>query len=84
MRGRVMALWFVVLWGSYPIGSPLMTWVANRAGPRAPLVVCGVAAVASCGIWLLWARHQVHAHEHVPPRQDSGTRTPVVWHAHHR
>lgn len=62
MRGRVMALWFVTLWGSFPIGSPLMSWVANMAGPRSPLVVCGAVALASCGIWLLWARHQVHLH----------------------
>ncbi len=67
MRGRVMALWVVVVWGSFAIGSPLMSWVANSAGPRAPLVVCGVAALASCGIWLLWARHQVHEHEHELP-----------------
>jgi len=60
MRGRVMALWFVVLWGSYPIGSPLMTWVAENEGPRAPLVLCGVAAVVSCGTWLLWAHRHPH------------------------
>ena len=64
MRGRVMALWFVALWGSFPIGSPLMSWIANSAGPRFPLVVCGAVAMASCGIWLLWARHQDHVHVH--------------------
>ena len=58
MRGRVMSFWFVVLWGSYPIGSPLMTWAANSAGPRAPLVLCGAVAVASCGVCLLWDRHR--------------------------
>ncbi len=65
MRGRVMALWFVVLWGSFPIGSPLMTWVANVAGPRAPLVVCAAVALVSCGTWLVWTRFQAYEHAHV-------------------
>ena len=47
MRGRVMALYSVVFLGSTPIGAPLVGWLAEVAGPRAGLVVGGVAAVAA-------------------------------------
>jgi len=73
MRGRVMALWFVVLWGSYPIGSPLMTWAANSAGPRAPLVLCGAVATAACGSWLFWAHFREHGHALAGRPGDAGT-----------
>ncbi len=58
MRGRVMALWVIVLWGSNPIGGAVVAWAANTSGPRAPLVVCGAVAVALCGIPVLWARRR--------------------------
>ena len=45
MRGRVMALYSVVFLGSTPIGAPLVGWLAEVAGPRAGLVVGGVAAL---------------------------------------
>lgn len=47
MRGRVMALYSVVFLGSTPIGAPLVGWLAEVAGPRAGLVVGGVAAMAA-------------------------------------
>lgn len=45
MRGRVMALYSVVFLGSTPFGGPLVGWLAETAGPRAGLVLGGVAAV---------------------------------------
>jgi MFS family permease len=45
MRGRVMALYAVVFLGSTPIGAPLVGWLAQVAGPRAGLVLGGVAAL---------------------------------------
>ena len=53
MRGRVMALYSVVFLGSTPIGAPLVGWIAESAGPRAGLVVGGVAALLT-GV-LAWA-----------------------------
>src|SRR4051794_37864828 len=47
MRGRVMALYSVVFLGSTPIGSPAIGWLAEVAGPRAGLVVGGVAALVA-------------------------------------
>ena len=45
MRGRVMAPYSVVFLGSTPIGGPLVGWLAEVAGPRAGLVLGGVAAL---------------------------------------
>jgi predicted MFS family arabinose efflux permease len=47
MRGRVMALYSVVFLGSTPIGAPLVGWIAEAAGPRAGLLVGGLAALAT-------------------------------------
>ena len=57
MRGRVMALYSVVFIGSTPIGAPFVGWLAQSYGPRAGLVVGGVAAlVAAVGARVAWAR----------------------------
>jgi MFS family permease len=45
LRGRVMALYSVVFLGSTPIGSPLVGWLAEVAGPRSGLVVGAIAAI---------------------------------------
>lgn len=53
MRGRVMALYSVVFLGSTPIGGPIAGWLAQAAGPRAGLVLGGVAATAAAlGGWI--------------------------------
>lgn len=46
MRGRVMALYSIVFLGSTPIGGPLTGWLGEAVGPRAPLVMAGLAALA--------------------------------------
>ena len=60
MRGRVMALYGMVFLGSTPIGAPIVGWVAQHVGsrgmgPRAGLLVGGIASVA-VGLGSLWAR----------------------------
>jgi MFS family permease len=50
MRGRVMALYSVVFLGSTPIGSPAIGWLAQVAGPRAGLVVGGLAALVAAAV----------------------------------
>jgi MFS family permease len=46
MRGRVMALYSIVLLGSNPIGGPLMGWISSSASPRDGLLLGAVAAIA--------------------------------------
>jgi MFS family permease len=50
MRGRVMALYGLVLLGSNPVGGPLLGWVSGRWGPR---VGMGLGGVVSLGAALL-------------------------------
>jgi len=47
MRGRVMALYLLVLMGGTPIGAPLIGWIAQVFGPRWSLIVGGVASAAA-------------------------------------
>jgi MFS family permease len=53
MRGRVMALYSVVFLGTTPIGSPLVGWIAQAAGPRSAFYVAGGATVvgALAALW---------------------------------
>jgi MFS family permease len=60
LRGRVMALYAVVFLGSTPIGAPLVGWLAGAVGPRAGLVLGGIAAlVAAAGALVAYARADV-------------------------
>ncbi|GAA3039432.1 MFS transporter [Gordonia defluvii] len=47
LRGRVMALYAMVMMGGTPIGAPLMGWLAQAFGPRAPLVGGAVLQVVT-------------------------------------
>jgi MFS family permease len=59
MRGRVMALYLIVFLGGTPIGSPLIGWIAEVAGPRWSLITGGVAsAVAAVVAALYLARRE--------------------------
>ena len=44
-RGRVMALYIMVLMGGTAIGSPILGWVAESVGPRWALIGGGAATV---------------------------------------
>jgi MFS family permease len=44
-RGRVMALYIMVLMGGTAIGSPIIGWVGQTMGPRWTLIVGGVVTV---------------------------------------
>ncbi|SEJ08478.1 MFS transporter [Demequina mangrovi] len=46
MRGRVMALYMMVLLGATPIGSPLVGWIGEHAGPRWSIGVGALSALA--------------------------------------
>ncbi len=59
MRGRVMALYSVVFLGSTPIGGPIVGWLSEAAGPRAGLVLAGLAALtAAAGGAIAFARRR--------------------------
>ncbi|MGH3941317.1 MAG: MFS transporter, partial [Pseudonocardiaceae bacterium] len=45
MRGRVMGLYMLLFLGGKPIGGPLMGWIAEEIGGRAPIVVGGAVTV---------------------------------------
>ncbi len=47
MRGRVMALYMIVFMGTTPIGGPLVGALSGATGPRAGLVLAGVAGLAA-------------------------------------
>ncbi len=47
MRGRVMALYMMVMMGATPIGSPLVGWIGDHWGPR---IAVGVGAVSAVGV----------------------------------
>jgi len=45
MRGRVMAIYFVLFLGSTPIGAPIIGWLAQSFSPRVALGFGGVATL---------------------------------------
>jgi MFS family permease len=47
LRGRVMALYMMVLMGANPLGAPLVGWIGERFGPR---LAVGVGAIASLAV----------------------------------
>lgn len=46
-HGRVLALQSVLLIGTTPIGGPLLGWLADAVGARAPIVLGGLACLAA-------------------------------------
>ena len=44
-RGRVMAIYLTVFLGGTPIGAPIIGWLSQQSGPRAGLVLGGVASL---------------------------------------
>jgi len=54
LRGRVLALYMAVVMGSTPIGAPIAGWVTDAAGPRAAILVGGIAGLAAMAIGLTW------------------------------
>jgi hypothetical protein len=59
MIGRVLALQTVLMIGTTPIGGPVLGWLADVAGARAPVLVGGIAALAAAGFaYLAGRRHQ--------------------------
>lgn len=66
MHGRVLALQTVLLIGTTPIGGPILGFVADVFGGRAPLVVGGIAALVAAAGGVGALRRQAHPRP-VPP-----------------
>ena len=47
MRGRVMAMYFVLFLGSTPIGAPIIGWLAASFGARVALAFGGTATLVA-------------------------------------
>lgn len=54
LRGRVLALYMAVVMGSTPIGAPIAGWITDAAGPRAAILVGGVAGLLAMAIGVAW------------------------------
>ncbi|MDQ3957098.1 MAG: MFS transporter, partial [Actinomycetota bacterium] len=48
MRGRVMALYFVLFLGSTPIGAPIVGWLSEQFSPRVAFAFGGAMTLAAC------------------------------------
>jgi len=53
-RGRVMALWILVFFGTNPIGAPLIGWVAETLGAGASIWLGGLISLATAGAGFVW------------------------------
>ena len=54
MRGRVMGLYVLLLFGGTPVGGPVLGWMAERWGGRAPLVAGGLLSLAVVVVATAW------------------------------
>jgi MFS family permease len=57
-HGRILALQTFLMVGTTPIGGPILGWLADTAGPRAPIVLGGIVSLATA-VWGLGARRFV-------------------------
>ena len=56
MHGRILALQTVLIAGTTPVGGPLLGWLADTAGGRAPLILGGTACLAAAAFGTLAVR----------------------------
>ena len=63
MHGRVLALQMVLMAGTAPVGGPLMGWIADTLGGRAPIVLGGVVCLVAAAFGYFANRRFVR---HVP------------------
>jgi MFS family permease len=65
LRGRVMALYIMVLMGGTPIGAPMLGWLAEAMGPRWTLIGGGAATVIGVLVSVAVLRSRLRrAHSH--------------------
>jgi MFS family permease len=62
LRGRVMALYMMVLMGGTPIGSPILGWVGQAFGARWTLIGGGALSVLGVLLCVVLVAHRRHLH----------------------
>lgn len=62
LRGRVMALYAMVLMGGTPIGSPILGWVGEAFGPRWTLIGGGGLTVIGVLLTVVFLARRQHLH----------------------
>jgi MFS family permease len=60
MHGRVLALQTVIIGGATLIGGPVLGWLADTMGGRAPIVLGGIVCLVAGAFGYVAARHYVH------------------------
>ena len=61
MRGRVMSLLVVAIGGTTSVGAPLVGWISDVLGARAPLLVGGLSTAAACLLTHVYLRRHDRA-----------------------
>jgi len=59
MHGRVLALQTVLIGGPLAVGGPILGWVADTFGGRAPMILGGIAAFISAAVGSWANRHYI-------------------------
>jgi predicted MFS family arabinose efflux permease len=60
LRGRVMALYAMVMMGGTPVGAPLIGWVGQAFGPRWTLIGGGALTILGVIIAVAFIAHREH------------------------
>src|SRR5581483_5745240 len=58
MIGRVLAIQTVLLVGTTPIGGPILGWLADVAGGRAPVLIGGISTLVAAAFGLVAGRER--------------------------
>lgn len=64
MRGRVMAIYMMVLMGATPIGAPIVGWIGEGVGPRWAIGLGALTALAASLAATAWARRRWNVEVH--------------------
>lgn len=60
MKGRFMALWTIVVWGTTPLGAPLVGYVGSTYGVRVSLFATAIAVFVCVAYGLMVLRTRLH------------------------
>jgi MFS family permease len=86
MHGRVLSLQTVVLGGSALVGGPVLGWLADTMGGRAPIILGAIACLLAAAFGYSATRHVVKGtgpgggdtHAERPPQQPGGPQGPAA------
>jgi len=64
LRGRVMGFYLLIFLGATPIGSPFIGWLADLAGVRATIAMCGAITTLGALVIYLLMRNRLLKYPH--------------------